>query len=130
MIQHVTLEVRREDAEAEARFWELLGFSPVEPPAGMGGRSLWLERAGTQVHLAYEPAPDIPARGHVAVVAPDYAPTIAALRGAGHPVDPREEHWGAARAYISSPAGHTVEVMAAPPPAADSPAGPVAPAPS
>lgn len=120
MIQHVTLEVRIEDAEAEARFWGLLGFSPVEPPAGMGGRALWLECAGTQVHLAYEPAPAIPARGHVAVVAPDYAPTIAALRGAGHPVDPREEHWGAARSYVSSPAGHTVEVMAAPPPASTS----------
>ena len=51
MIQHVTLELRRADAPAEARFWELLGFAPVEPPEGLRGRSLWLERGGTQVHL-------------------------------------------------------------------------------
>ena len=54
VIQHVTLELRREDAPAEARFWELLGLRGVEPPAGVRERSLWLERDGTQVHLAYE----------------------------------------------------------------------------
>jgi catechol 2,3-dioxygenase-like lactoylglutathione lyase family enzyme len=116
VIQHVTLEVRREDAPAEVRFWELLGFSAVEPPAAMAGRSLWVERAGTQVHLGYEPEPVVPARGHVAVVAVDFDATVAALRQAGHPVDPRAEHWGAARVYARTPAGHTVEVMAAPPP--------------
>ena len=116
MIQHVTLEVRREDARAEASFWELLGFEPVEPPAAMAGRSLWVEHEGFQVHLAYEPEPLIPERGHVALVAADFAATVAALRAAGHPVDPRSEHWGAARVYARTPAGHTVEVMAAPPP--------------
>ena len=119
MIQHVTLELRREDADAEQRFWELLGFAAVVPPPGLGGsRSRWLERDATQVHLAYESDPVIPPRGHVAVVAPDYDAVIAALRQAGHAVDPRAEHWGAARAYARSPAGHIVEVMAAPPPAA------------
>lgn len=116
VIQHVTLELRREDAPADAAFWELLGFTPVEPPEGLRGRALWLERGGTQVHLAYEPEPVVPAHGHVAVVARDYAAAIAALRAAGHPIDPRAEHWGAARAFVRSPAGHTVEVMAAPPP--------------
>lgn len=117
MIQHVTLELRREDAPAEACFWELLGFAQVQPPEGMRGRSLWLEHGGTQVHLAYEPEPVVPASGHVAVLAADYAAVTAGLRAAGHPVDPREPHWGAARAYVRSPAGHTVEVMAAAPPA-------------
>jgi catechol 2,3-dioxygenase-like lactoylglutathione lyase family enzyme len=115
VIQHVTLEVRREDAPDEARFWELLGFARVDPPSAIAGRSIWVEREGTQVHLGYEPEPVIPARGHVAVVARDFDATVAALRDAGHPVDPREPHWGAARVYARTPAGHTVEVMAAPP---------------
>ncbi len=117
MIQHVTLELRREDAAAEARFWELLGFVPVEPPQGVAGRSLWVEHAGTQVHLAYAATPEIPADAHVAVVAGDYDEVIARLLAAGHPVEPRTEHWGAARSYTRSPAGHRVEVMAVPPPA-------------
>ena len=116
MIQHVTLEVRHEDAPAEAGFWELLGFSPVEPPATLAGRSLWVEQAGMQVHLAYVLEPLIPEHGHVAVVARDFEATVAALQGAGHPVDRRAEHWGAARVYTRTPAGHLVEVMAAPPP--------------
>ena len=95
MIQHVTLELRREDADAEQRFWELLGFAAVVPPPGLGGsRSRWLERGGTQVHLAYEDDPVIPARGHVAVVAPDYERVIGALRAAGHAVDPRDRALG------------------------------------
>ena len=69
-----------------------------------------------QVHLGYEAEPVIPARGHVAVVASDFERTVAKLRAAGHPVDPRAEHWGAARIYTRTPAGHVVEVMAAPPP--------------
>ena len=118
MIQHVTLEVRHEDAAAEARFWELLGFAIVRPPASLAGRSLWVEHGGTQVHLAYVPAPLIPGNGHVAVVVADFEAAFAALRAAGHPVEPRAEHWGAARAYARTPAGHLVELMAAPPPGA------------
>ena len=50
-------------------------------------------------------------------VVDDYAATLDRLRAAGHPVKPRPEHWGAPRAFITSPGGHRVEVMAAPPPA-------------
>jgi len=49
------------------------------------------------------------------VIASGYEQTIAALRAAGHGVDPREEHWGAARAFVRGPGGHLVEVMAAAP---------------
>jgi catechol 2,3-dioxygenase-like lactoylglutathione lyase family enzyme len=119
VIQHVTLEVRREDAPEEARFWELLGFGAVDPPAALRERSLWVARGGTQVHLAYAEHPVVPELGHVAVVAEDIEAVVAALRAAGHPVDPRAKHWGAARVYARSPAGHTVEVMAAAPPGVD-----------
>jgi catechol 2,3-dioxygenase-like lactoylglutathione lyase family enzyme len=60
----------------------------------------------------------VPPEGHVAVVCEAYESTLAALRAAGFDVEPRAEHWGAARAYVRSPGGHRVEVMAAPPPGA------------
>jgi catechol 2,3-dioxygenase-like lactoylglutathione lyase family enzyme len=116
VIQHVTLEVRHADAAAEARFWQLLGFVALEPPASLAHRSLWLGRGGTQIHLAYTRTPVIPSNGHVAVLSEEFDAAVAALRAAGHPVEPRSEHWGAARAYTRSPAGHLVELMAGPPP--------------
>lgn len=115
MIQHVTLEVREEDALAEAEFWGLLGFAAVPLVAGLDGRALWLERAGTQIHLGFEAQPVIPPEGHVAVVAEDYDAACRRLVQAGHEVTPRQEHWGAPRCFTRSPAGHRVEVMAAPP---------------
>ena len=51
----------------------------------------------------------------MAVVAPDYAAVTEALRAAGFEVEPRPEHWGAPRSFVRDPAGHRVEVMAAPP---------------
>ncbi len=114
MIHHVALETPRPGADAEVAFWGLLGFREVAPPPALRERARWLEREGTQVHVMFADAAR-PA-GHVAVVAPgDHAAVLDALRAAGHPVDPRAEHWGAARAYVRSPAGHLVEVMAAPP---------------
>jgi hypothetical protein len=46
-------------------------------------------------------------------VVDDFERTFEALR----PFSPerRAEHWGAARAFVRSPAGHRVEFMAAPP---------------
>jgi catechol 2,3-dioxygenase-like lactoylglutathione lyase family enzyme len=117
MIQHVALETRPADVEAELAFWALLGFEPVEPPGTLADRSAWARRAGTQVHLLFADEPAVPAQGHVAVVAGDYAATLERLRAAGFPPDPRREHWGAPRAFVRSPGGHRVEVMAAPPPA-------------
>ena len=60
--------------------------------------------------------PVIPPTGHAAVVLDSYEATLDRLRAAGFEPDPRTEYWGAARAYVRDPAGHTVEVMAAAPP--------------
>ncbi len=116
MLQHVALEVREADADAEVAFWALLGFAEVSPPPGLAGTSRWVERAGTQVHLLLTDDPVAPPRGHAAVHAPAYAETLARLAAAGHPPEPRTAHWGAPRAFVRSPGGHRVEVMAAPPP--------------
>ena len=55
------------------------------------------------------------ARGHVAVVAEDWDAAFAPLRDAGFEPEEHARHWGAARAFVHTPAGHVVEVMAAPP---------------
>jgi catechol 2,3-dioxygenase-like lactoylglutathione lyase family enzyme len=116
MLQHVANETRREDAEAVLAFWALLGFAAVEPPPSLRGRTHWVERDGTQIHLLLTDDPVVPPSGHAAIVVDDYEATLAALHAAGHPVEPRAEHWGAPRAFATDPSGHVVEVMSAPPP--------------
>lgn len=115
MIQHVALEVREADGEAEVAFWALLDFAEVTPPGELAARSRWVQREGTQVHLLWADEPVVPPSGHVAVVCPDHDATLGRLRAAGFAPEPRAEHWGAARAFVNSPAGHRVELMAAPP---------------
>ena len=115
MIQHVTLEIPAARAQECVDFWAALGFVEVDPPGVLGERSRWVERRGTQIHLQWVEDPVIPPSGHVAVVAEDFDATIAALQALGAAIDRREAHWGAARAFATDPAGHRVELMAAPP---------------
>jgi catechol 2,3-dioxygenase-like lactoylglutathione lyase family enzyme len=115
VIQHVALETRRGDGQAADAFWRLLGFEPVDPPETLRERAAWLQRGSTQIHLLWHDAPTAAPEGHVAVVLEDYEGTLERLRAAGHEVEPRAEHWGAPRAFVRSPGGHRVEVMAAPP---------------
>lgn len=116
MLQHVSIEVVKEDVAECVRFYEIIGFREVEPPGTLAGRATWVERDGTQVHLQLVDEPVVPATGHHAVVVADYERTLAALRGAGFDPEPRTEHWGAPRSFVRNPAGHRVELMAAPPP--------------
>jgi catechol 2,3-dioxygenase-like lactoylglutathione lyase family enzyme len=116
VLQHVAHETRAEDVDAVLAFWALLGFEPVEPPPSLAGRTHWVQRGGTQIHLLLTADPVVPTAGHTAVVAADYDAALAALRAAGHPVEPRAEHWGVPRAFVKDPSGHVVEVMSAPPP--------------
>jgi catechol 2,3-dioxygenase-like lactoylglutathione lyase family enzyme len=112
VIQHVAIEVRGADVEACVRFWALLGFERVEPPATLAARSAWMQAGGTQVHLLLADEPVVPPEGHVAVVVGDYDATLEALREAGSEPDPRTQHWGSPRAFVRCPAGHRVELMA------------------
>jgi catechol 2,3-dioxygenase-like lactoylglutathione lyase family enzyme len=113
-VQHVSLETRREGVAAEAAFWALLGFSVVDPPSSLRDRATWLQAPDgfSQIHLLYADDPVAPPQGHVAVVTPRFDETTAALAAAGFAVEPRTAHWGAPRAYVRSPGGHRVEVMA------------------
>ena len=115
MIHHVSIETRPADVDAEVAFWALLGFERVDPPDGLLDVAAWVERAGTQVHLLFTEQPVAAPQGHVAVVAEDYEAAVTRLEEAGFPFEPRRRHWGAARGVTTTPGGHRVEVMAAPP---------------
>jgi len=74
-----------------------------------------VQAGSTQIHLLYADEPVIPAEGHVAVVVGDYEATLGALGETGFQPQPRREHWGSPRAFVRSPSGHRVELMAAAP---------------
>lgn len=113
MIHHVALPTLRADVSAEVAFWALLGFSPIEPPESLRDRATWLQSGPTQIHLLYTSEPAH--AGHVAVVAPEFSTTITSLEAAGFSPEARTQHWGAERAYVRSPGGHLIELMAFPP---------------
>lgn len=128
-IQHVALEIEPGQAERATEFWRLAGFEEVRPPAGLSERAIWMEAgpatARTQIHLLFADPAEAASTGrsgrrssanHVAIIPPDFDTAVAALRQAGVPVEDRRPHWGAARAFAEHPGGHTVELMAAPPP--------------
>lgn len=114
MLHHVTLEVRREQADACVAFYELLGFYRAKPPPSLADRAAWVQSGDVQIHLMWVEQPTQLPDGHIAVIAPDYDRTVKALRAAGHEVEPRTEHWGSPRSYVRDPAGNLVEVMAFP----------------
>ena len=112
MIQHVALEVREQDVDGCVRFWSLLGFARVEAPEALAARATWVQAGETQIHLLYAQCPAVPPEGHVAVIVDDFAATVSALRDAGFDAQERTRHWGSPRAFVRSPAGHRVELMA------------------
>ena len=115
-LQHTSLETRPSDVEAELAFWALLGFEHVAEPEALHGRATWVACGGTHIHLLHADAPTVMPRGHVAVHVDDYDATLGRLGDAGFDVRPGEELWGEPRAFVHSPGGLRVEVMAVPPP--------------
>ncbi|MEX2253729.1 MAG: VOC family protein [Thermoleophilaceae bacterium] len=116
-LHHVSLEVAAGDLADCVAFWELLGFESFELPEEYADRVAWVHRQGTSIHLlVIDEDPVIPPAGHAAVILDAYEETLDRLREEGFEPRPQTEFWGAARSYVRDPAGHTVEVMAAPPP--------------
>jgi catechol 2,3-dioxygenase-like lactoylglutathione lyase family enzyme len=116
-LHHVSLEVPQAEVERTVEFWELLGFARLPAPDEIAQYVTWLERPPNQIHLIHTDSAAVPSLGHPAVVAPEFDATVAALREAGFTVEDAQELWGEPRAFAIAPAGHRVEVMAAPPPA-------------
>jgi catechol 2,3-dioxygenase-like lactoylglutathione lyase family enzyme len=121
VIQHVAIEVRERDVPACVGFWALLGFEPVEPPPTLARRAAWLQAGPTQIHLLFADDPVVAREGHVAVVVEDYESTCAALEREGFAPQQRGQHWGSPRAFVRSPTGHRVELMAFAPRSLDNP---------
>jgi catechol 2,3-dioxygenase-like lactoylglutathione lyase family enzyme len=119
VIEHVSFEMPRRQAQDCAAFYELLGFAQVEPPAGLGERSIWLTRGASSIHLMFRgrngtdltESPQ-PGAGHLALVVDAYDNTVAALEAAGVSVEPRTAYWGSPRSYLRDPAGNRIELMA------------------
>src|SRR3954467_5839044 len=101
MLQHVTLEVRQAQVRPCVAFWELLGFTELEPPPLLRDRFTWVEREGTQIHLVPLQTPSVPREGHVAVLAADYEATLARLAGAGFPLLEASNAWDAPRVFTT-----------------------------
>ena len=120
MLQHAALEIARASSQEEALFWRTLGFAEVPVPESLGDQYTWFEREGSQIHLIEVADPVVPSVGHVALVAEDLEATIHGLRDRGFEVERGRELWGEPRAKATSPGGHTVELMAAAPPAGQS----------
>ena len=115
-LDHVTLEIPVGRLADCAAFWELLGWERVQLPEQFAERNAWVIHGRTAIHLITTDAPVVPPTGHAAVVVEPYEETVARMREAGFDAEPQTEFWGAARAYLRDPAGHRVEIMAAPPP--------------
>jgi len=81
-LHHVSLEVRRPDAEACRDFFVLLGFEKVPQPPALDDIAVWVQHGDLQIHMLYADDPVIPPRGHVAVACPEYEATLEALRAA------------------------------------------------
>ena len=113
MLHHAALEVNPDAIQEEVAFWNAIGFTEVPVPKPLGDGYTWVEHQGTQIHLIHAADPVIPAKGHVAVVANDFEATLARLADRGFDVRQARELWGEKRAKATSPAGHTVELMAA-----------------
>src|SRR3954468_22905069 len=115
MVQHASLEVPRHRLADCVAFWQLLGFTPMEPPPKLRERFTWVEREGTQIHLVPVDEPVVAREGHVAVVAPDYEAALGALTEHGFELRPGTNAWDAPRTFVRDPAGHLIEVMSRPP---------------
>ena len=114
-LQHVSVELREGDTPAEIEFWRLLGFERVEPPPPINEIAIWVQRGETQIHFLFTDEPVVPPGGHVAVVAEEWQATFDRLRDAGFSPEEHRRAWGAARAFVRTPAGHLVEFMEYPP---------------
>ncbi|MDO9354959.1 MAG: hypothetical protein Q7T55_14775 [Solirubrobacteraceae bacterium] len=111
----MSLEVSEDQVQDCVAFWIVLGWREVPVLPGIHDHSTWMERNGVQVHLQRVDPPTIPHGGHVAIVDGNIDETVARIQDAGYEFLERERYWGSRRIFTRCPAGHRVELMAAPP---------------
>jgi catechol 2,3-dioxygenase-like lactoylglutathione lyase family enzyme len=111
VIDHVNFQMPERVARECLAFYELLGFTNVYPPESLRDRAIWLASGSTMIHLQFAHEVGDSGPGHVALVVPKYEATLGMLATAGVTVEPRAEHWGSPRCYVSDPAGNRLELM-------------------
>jgi catechol 2,3-dioxygenase-like lactoylglutathione lyase family enzyme len=112
-LDHVQLAMPpQREAEAEAFYTGLLGFTRLpkpEPMASRGGR--WFAAGAAAVHLGVEPE-FIPARkAHPALVVRGLADLVAVLEAQGHEVRPNPDQPEGAGCYVDDPFGNRIELI-------------------
>jgi catechol 2,3-dioxygenase-like lactoylglutathione lyase family enzyme len=115
-LHHISIEVPPDQVERTVEFWGILGFEKLPAPDTIAEYVTWLERGPNQIHLIHTPEASVPLLGHPAVVAAEFDQTVAALHAAGFEFEESQQLWGERRGFAIAPAGHRVELMAAPPP--------------
>jgi catechol 2,3-dioxygenase-like lactoylglutathione lyase family enzyme len=114
-LHHVNVVVPAGRTEDVVGFYVLLGLTRVaKPTEGVAQTGAWFDFPGgqTQVHVSEREGAVHPEQ-HFAVRVADLDAVVAALRSAGHPVEPAPELFGARRVNTADPAGNKVELMEA-----------------
>lgn len=111
MIDHINFRMPERVARECLAFYELLGFTNVYPPESLRKRAIWLAHGPTMIHLQFAEEVGDSGPGHLGIIVPKYAATIGMLSAAGVNIEPRAEHWGSPRCYVSDPAGNRLELM-------------------
>jgi len=100
------------EAEAEAFYAGLLGFTRIPKPEPMASRGgCWFAAGSASVHLGVE-TPFLPAKkAHPALLVRDLAALAAALTAAGVAVRPNPDQPEGAGCYVDDPFGNRIELI-------------------
>ena len=100
------------EAEAEAFYGEILGFSVRAKPSSLaerGGR--WFENGEVKLHLGVEEGFRPAEKAHPALLVEGLDVLVEALGDAGHPVSWDTELVGVRRCFVADPFGNRIELI-------------------
>ncbi len=90
----------------------ILGFTEIEKPAPMAGRSsIWFAAGAVNLHLGIEPEFHPAKRAHPAFVVDDLDEILAACERAGLTTRPDTSFNGFRRVHVLDPFGNRLELM-------------------
>jgi catechol 2,3-dioxygenase-like lactoylglutathione lyase family enzyme len=103
------------EAEAEAFYSGLLGFTRIPKPEPMASRGgCWFTVGPVALHLGVEADFRAARKAHPALVVEDLADLMAQAREAGVDVRPNPDQPEGAGCYLDDPFGNRIELIAAP----------------
>jgi hypothetical protein len=117
-LDHVQLAMppgREREAEAEAFYVGLLGFSRIPKPEPMASRGgCWFATGRIALHLGVEEDFRPARKAHPALVVTGLADLVVAAGLAGVEVRPNPDQPDGAGCYLDDPFGNRIELIAAP----------------